>query len=71
MVSRNFSSVSLFPAKGVIFPPLILAVLLLLLLLLLFILIGFLMTAVVVSGFLCSRSASKNRSVGAFNSGVI
>ena len=70
MVSRNFSRLSLFPAKGVIFPPLILAVLLLLLLLS-FILIGFLMTAVVISGFICSRSASKNRSVGAPNSGVI
>ena len=68
MVSRNFSSVSLFPAKGVIFPPLILVVLLSLLLV---IFVGFLVIAVVVSGFLCSRSASKNRSVGALNSGVV
>ena len=70
MVSRNFSSVSLFPAKGVILPPLISAVLLSLLSLL-FIFVGFLMTAVVVSGFLCSRSASKNHSVSALNSGVV
>ena len=70
MVSRNFSSVSLFPAKGVIFPPFI-SVVLLSLLSLSFILVGFLMTAVVASGFLCSRSASKNCSVGALNSGVV
>ena len=70
MVSRNLSSVSLFPAKGVIFPPLI-SVVLLSLLSLSFIFVGFLMIAVVGSGFLCSRSASKNHSVGTLNSGVI
>ena len=70
MVSRNFSSVSLFPAKGVIFPPLISAVLLLLLSLS-FILVGFLMTTVIVSGFLCSGNASKNHSIGALNLGVV
>ena len=68
MVSRNFSSVSLFPAKGVILPPLISVVLLLLLSA---IFIGFLVIAVVGSGFLCSRSASKNHSVGALSSGVV
>ena len=68
MVSRNFSKVSLFPEKGVIFPPLISGALLLSLLSS-SIFVGFL--AVGVSGFLCSNRASKNRSVGALNSGVI
>ena len=68
MVSKNFSNVSLFPAKGVIFPPFISVALLSLLS---FILVGFLVTTVVVSGSLHSRSASKNRSIGALNSGVV
>ena len=65
MVSRNFSSVSLFPAKGVILPPLISVTL--------FSLVSaiFLVVAVIASGFLCSRSTSKNHSVGALSSGVV
>ena len=67
-VSRNFSKVSLFPEKGVIFPPLILGAPLLSLLSS-SIFVGFL--AVGVSGFLHSNKASKNCSVGVLNSGVV
>ena len=54
-----------FPAKGVIFPPFISVVLFSVRLAI------FLMVIVAGSGFLCSSSASKNRSVGALNSGVV
>ena len=65
MVSKNFLSVSLFPAKGVILPPFISVAL--------FSLVSaiFFVVVFVVSGFLCSSSASKNRSVGALSSGVV
>ena len=65
MVSKNFSSVSLFPAKGVILPPFISVAL--------FLLVSaiFFEVVIVVSGFLCSSSASKNHSVGALSSGVV
>ena len=65
IVSKNFLSVSLFPAKGVILPPFILVAL--------FSLVSaiFFVVVVVVSGFLCSSSALKNRSVGTLSSRVI
>ena len=68
MVSRNFSKVSLFPEKGVIFPPLISGALLLSLLSS-SIFVGFLKVGV--TGFLHSNKASKNRSVGVLNLGVV
>ena len=69
IISRNFSRVSLFPAKGVIFPPFIL---LILSSVELFIVHGLF----VVSGFgvvrlLVLSSAWKNCSVGALSSGVV
>ena len=66
IVSRNFSNVSLFPEKGVIFPPLISGALLLLLLSST-IFVGFLVIGVL--GFLRFSKASKSCLAGVLSSG--
>ena len=68
MVSRNFSRVSRFPEKGVIFPPLT-SVVLLSVASVIFLLVVF----AVVDGpdFFCSNKASKNHSVGVLSSGEV
>ena len=69
IVSRNFSRVSLFPAKGVIFPPLISLILLSVVLFIVrgsFVVVGF-----SVAGFLVLSSAWKSCSVGVLSSGVV
>ena len=69
IVSRNFSRVSLFPVKGVIFPPFIS---LILLSVELFIIRGSLVVfGFGVAGFLLLSSAWKNCSVGVLSSGVV